>query len=345
MLVDPSFGNGHDAATPEIERILSRITEKRSGTWRHGGGLEFSSGIYRITKTIELPSAMGFVMSGKGTAFTPPARGILPNGGPWLVPRIAMLGTALLWDGPPDEPMIRWDGIGGAFRDFSLWGQKRADDGTTNGRDDGFQASSGIEVRKCRGLASGHSSFENLSVAHADQAFKFGDLPTDGNCADVSMDRVQCYQCNRFMLVKNTFGVNYRIGMAIAVQTPTVFDFEYGGCLDAQYVAIEHIDTFLITGAQGTGNGSFRFGTVKLDLQQGYAKPEFPCLVECRESQKIAVDFSVIHAPEGLREFPRDSSPVWDLRDKVDVHVERARYMPPAAHSRLSYGRVEYQSL
>ena len=354
MLIDPSLSDGKENASPEIERVIKEITKKRSGTWRMGGGLEFSSGIYRINKTIELPSAMGFLMAGKGAVFQPPPRGVLPNGGPWITDRIPMLGTAILWDGPPNEPMIRWSGIGGAFRDFSLWGQVRADNGTTEGTTDGPRAMSGIHVRHCKGMASGHSSIQNVSVADTIDAFTFGESETEGNCADMSMDRVQSYRCDRFMRVRNTFGVNYRIGLGVSVQTPIVFDFEYGGCVDAQYMAVEYIDTFLMTGNQGTGNGSFNFGTIKMDLQQGHKarkdegeqedRRQFPKLVHCRENQKILIDFGAIHAPEGLRQWPRTEGKVWDLKDRVQVTANRAAYMPQDAHPNLKYGTVIYQN-
>ena len=127
-VIDSSLGDGVQDATEEIENRIKAITSRResSHTFLTGGSLNFSSGIYRVTRTIVLPDGIGLRIQGNGCAAQQPTKGVFPQGGPWLNNKFEILATALLYDGVEGGTIVRFDGKGGTIDGISLWGANKA---------------------------------------------------------------------------------------------------------------------------------------------------------------------------------------------------------------------------
>lgn len=217
-----------------------------------GRATQLPRGIIRTTDTVVIPPGFGGRFQGSGSSVI--HLGTAPRGGPLLSPGYAWGGTVISYDGPPGRPVLVYSGQGAVFDGFDIWG---------NGK-----ASVGFLLKQTSGIGSGHCRFGSIGVATCDVGIQCGERELDGNCGDVRVELLTAYDCGTAFRVVNNQGLNYSFGHVDAVRTKTVFDFERGGCFDAQFVHGNVIDTVLRIGKCGSGNALYRIGMLSLDAQQ-----------------------------------------------------------------------------
>ena len=338
-MIDSRLGNGLHNCSQAIKEEFQRITEIRddrlpdtewSRTVLDGGILEFGSGIYRVTETIELAHGgrddMTTGLTIRGAGVCAKSRRVLPKGGPWQTPKNKFLATAILWDGPPDQPMIRYNGTGLDINGLSLWGHSVGGPTPSVSK---VRASVGLQVSKSPTGGTGHFCIGHFSVDNCNIGIRFGESPTDGNCADVSYRHVYLYRCDTGIRGENDMTLNHIGQFLQASDCRVVLDFVRGGKVNFQTVMMEaNCDCMLQTEMTGSGNESFTFGSVTMDASQ----PVMPCIVRQVETSPEASDrylsvlIGQLHAPPGLRQRPRPT-PVFDLQPRGRVRVLQGQWL------------------
>ena len=319
-MIDPALGDGLQDATDAIEIELAQITAPRrdipNETWLHGGVLEFSSGVYRITRTIELPSGYGFTMKGAGVATRPPSKGILDRGGPWIHNEYPFLATAILWDGPIGQPMFTYGGEGGSFDRLSWWG---------GGAEAGIHFRNPVRRDQKRpGIASGHTTFGHVSFAALKNGIKCGVEYYDGNIGDFTYNHIEFYKCGTGIHVMNSMSMNHSLVYCQTSACGTAFDFESGGKFACQLFSAEGTDTILRTGRQGNGNEAFYFSSICLDS----GTKQMPKIIHQTSNNDLTVIIGNLHCPIALKNKPRaDGDAVFDLKPRGRCRLISGQYL------------------
>ena len=299
-MIDSRLGNGLHNCSQAIKEEFQRITEIRddrlpdtewSRTVLDGGILEFGSGIYRVTETIELSHG------GRDDMTT---------------------GLTI--------PMRRYHGTGLDITGLSLWGHSVGGPTPSVSK---VRASVGLQVSKSPTGGTGHFCIGHFSVDNCNIGIRFGESPTDGNCADVSYRHVYLYRCDTGIRGENDMTLNHIGQFLQASDCRVVLDFVRGGKVNFQTVMMEaNCDCMLQTEMTGSGNESFTFGSVTMDASQ----PVMPCIVRQVETSPEASDrylsvlIGQLHAPPGLRQRPRPT-PVFDLQPRGRVRVLQGQWL------------------
>lgn len=171
--------------------------------------LVLPSGQFRITSTLRIASASGFLLQGSGTAIFPMA-----DAGGWASRQI---GTELVWAGPPDQPLLDLPfSIGCTFRDLCFTG------GT-------------VRVTSKPGWGAGNHVFERVTFAHAKLGLQLGENPGDNNCADITLRDVCFSNCQTGLLTLNDQSVNLNLfnvgGFFFGAEGCTLVHISHGGDL------------------------------------------------------------------------------------------------------------------
>ena len=160
----------------------------------------------------------------------------------------------------------------------------------------------------------------------------------DGNCADMSFDHLEFYQCLSGLRVLNSQGMNFAIRFCQAYECEQIFDFEGGGKLWCGLLSDADNGRMLRLCRQGTGNGIFSFGLIACDRERKvYGR--WPRVVETfsleRDGRTISPRATVVvdalHIPNdmwgsrvpGFEELFRVDSP-------SQVIVRFGQYLPPS---------------
>jgi hypothetical protein len=317
QVIDPSYGDGKKDATEVIRQRIAKMCEQwepnafgGNDSRRKGGALEFTTGIYRITDTIKLPDGMGLKVRGAGCQSRMFPKGLKADGGPWLSKRFNFLGTAILYDGPEDQPMFLCRGQGLILDGISLWG---------NGK-----ASAGLKLEHDKGTATGHYSIGYLAIDGCTNGIECGKTFEDGNCADISIQHFEVHTCENGLKVNNSQGMNFAFNFYQASHTDTMFNFASGGKLYAALVSPERVDKILVTGRQGSGNGSMVINHIVCDAQQ----TRFPLILDGRDTVgKLTVKFNHLHFPNALKHKPRNEPIIYHNKG-TRVIIDSAEFLP-----------------
>jgi len=240
-----------DGRADDTDSLRQAIAAAKAGS----GTLYLPAGAYRITDTIDLGRTWGLRIIGAGAAgqaFSTPGdnNGVKLSAGEFC-------GTALVWDGPENQPMIRCDGSGLTLDGVSLWGRGKA--------------SAGLLVAKGDGVGSGHHRIKSLAVNGCGAAVQCGEQQSDGNCADLTIGRLDAEHCGAGLRVVNDQGVNYSIQHLNTKWTGVAVDTQAGGRVDVQFAHLLESPLLLRVGDAGSQTANFRFGQVAFDAQQAEA--------------------------------------------------------------------------
>ena len=317
QVIDPSYGDGKKDATEVIRQRIAKMCEQwepnafnGNDSRRKGGALEFTTGIYRITDTIKLPDGMGLKVRGAGCETQMPKKGVLDGGGPWLSKRFNFLGTAILYDGPVEQPILLCRGKGLTLDGISLWG---------NGK-----ASAGLKLEHDKGNATGHYRMGYFTIDNCTNGIECGKTLTDGNCADIAIQHLEVHGCQNGLLVNNSQGVNFSFGFYTAHDTDTMINLAAGGKFHCSLLAPENVNRILVTGQQGNGNGSVVIEHITCDARQ----QQFPLLLDGRNTVgKLTVKFNHLHFPNALKHKPRNEPIIYHNTD-TRVIIDSAEFLP-----------------
>ncbi len=224
----------------------------------HGLPVFIPGHTYYISDTITLPFRDGVALAGVtvGSSINPKSK-------------LAGASSQLVWTGKGDRPMFIVTGsslrIAGGL---ALIGRPANTSYT--------KCQLAIQITKTGpGLGTGKIRIDWLLLEDFEIGIKFGSIPAEGNCDEVTIEQITYRQCGIGYQVINGQSMGHRIGHVHVFDTPVTFDFLGGGTLSLDsattiggtLLRLQKNDPSKFS--PGSNNASFRLDEVKVDAQAG----------------------------------------------------------------------------
>jgi hypothetical protein len=242
--VKTDFGAAGDGVTDDTTAIQNAINAARVQV--SGGEVLIPTGKYRVTQTLVISQAAGFIIRGEGC--TPCEPNISKDS-----------SSTIFWDGAAGGAVFKLDGILGStvFRDMTISGK--------NLQRSNSQAGILIWVKAMTGFGSMYGAFQNLNLNKADVGVQMGENETDGCCADYLFENITFISLGSGFKVCNNQGVHYAFVETVAISCNIVFNFVRGGAFYA--TATDAINCGLVLNIAGGGScvGPYMMDSIRVE--------------------------------------------------------------------------------
>lgn len=224
---------------------------------RRGGELRFPHRPLFINETIELNDRIS--VNGRITCESP-ADEYYAYENPKNAGHLNQWGSAIIWDGPPNQPMFVISGANLIWDGPALWGTTRDSDSN--------RPSAAIEIRKSKSIGTGRVHFRQLHACGVQSAIETTHKDGDGNCDQLQVDRLCIWNVDYGYRSRSTQNIGSVFGYVIAHTVyDSVFRFENGLTTTSCYGLMVNNNVNRVLSFKGSGGqvGMFLLQGMKVD--------------------------------------------------------------------------------